>query len=149
MNHHFPNVRQQVNTINRDKKSKVYMVGTPFNFFIDKNDSRVLSDTYLEFFTQLISHYKTKDQIIKKLKDEGFKYIVFDLNMFSYDKTPDKSLTRKFVQFLNTLYGNPGVELMVTDRKIKLYDSGQEVFDVFQDKGNITASGTFGIFKIK
>ncbi|MEM9546803.1 MAG: hypothetical protein AAGA77_12565 [Bacteroidota bacterium] len=149
MDYHFPNVRQQVKIINRDKKSKIYMVGSPFNFFIDKNDSRVLSDTYLEFFSQLISHYKTKDQIIRKLKEEGFKYIIFDLNMFSYDKTPDKSLTRKFVQFLNTFYNNPGVEQMVTDRKIKLYDSGKEVFDVFQDKGDITMNGTFGIFKIK
>lgn len=149
MDYHFPNVRQQVQIINRDKKSKVYMIGSPFNFFIDKNDSRVLSDTYLEFFSQLIRHYKTKDEIIKKLKEEGFRYIIFDINMFSYDKTPDKSLTRKFVQFLNTLYGNPGVELMVTDRRIKLHDSGQEVFDVFQDKGNIVVSGTFGIFKIK
>ena len=125
------------------------MVGSPFKFFIDKNDSRVLSDTYLEFFSVLISHYKTKDRIIRKFKEEGFKYIIFDLNMFSYDKTPDKSLTRKFVQFSNTLYNNPGVELMVTDRKIKLYDSGQEAFDVFHDKGDITVKGTFGIFRIK
>jgi len=103
----------------------------------------------MDFYSLLIKQYKTKDQIIKKLKDEGFKYIIFDLNMFSYDKTPDKSLTRKFIQFMNSLYGNPGVELMATNRKIKLYDSGQEVFDVFQDKGDITVSGTFGIFRIK
>ncbi len=149
MDYHFPNVRQQVEIINKDKKSKVYMIGSPFNFFIDKNDSRVLSDTYMDFFDRLIKQHKSKDKIIKKLKTEGFKYIIFDLNMFSYDKTPDKSLTRKFIQFMNTLYGNPGVELMATNRKVKLYDSGQEVFSVFQDKGEITISGTFGIFKIK
>ena len=149
MDHHFPNVRLQAKAINRDKKSKVFMVGSPFSFFIDKNDSRILNDDYLEFFTLMIRHYKTKDQIISKFKEEGFKYIVFDLNMSSYDKTPDKSLTRKFVQFMNTLYDNPGVELMVTDRRIKLHNSGQEVFDVFPDKGNITVNGSFGIFRLK
>lgn len=149
MDYHFPNVRQLVKPINKDKKSLVYMVGSPYTFFIDKNDSRVFSDTYLEFFDQLIKNYKSKDQIIAKLKEEGFKYIIFDLNMFSYDVTPGKTLTRKFINFMNTLYGNPGVELMATDRKIKLYEGGQEVFAVFQDKGDITRSGTIAIFKIK
>ncbi len=149
MDYHFPNVRQLVKIINRDKKAKIYMLGSPFNFFIDKNDSRVLSDTYMDYFSMFIKKYKTKDQIIKNLKDKGFKYIIFDLNMSSYDKTPDKSLTRKFTQFLNFLYGNPGVELMATNRKVKLYDSGQESFEVFQDKGEIITRGSFGIFKIK
>jgi len=149
MDYHFPNVRPLTETINKDKKSKVFMVGSPFNYFIDKNDSRVLSDTYLEYFSLLIKQFKNKNQIIQKLKAEGFRYIIFDLNMMPYDETPDKSLTRKFIQFMNTLYGNPGVELMATDRKIKLYDSGQESFSVFQDKGDIVRSGSFGIFKIK
>lgn len=149
MDFHFPNIRQLVKPINKDKKSKVYMVGSPYKFFINKNDSRVLSDTYLDFFKQLIQQYKTKEQIIAELKAQGFKYIIFDLNMASYDVTPGKTLTRKFTQFMNVLYMNPNVELMSTDRKIKLYDSGQEIFDVFQDKGTIITSGNIGIFKIK
>ena len=149
MNYHFPNILQTVAPINRDKKAKIYMVGSPYSYFIDKNDSRVLSDTYLDFFNRMIQSYRTKDQIIKKLKEEGFGYIIFDLNMMNNDETPEKFLTRKFVQFMNTLYGNPGVELMSTNRRIKLYDTGQEVFEVFQDKGAITTAGTFAIFKIK
>lgn len=149
MDFHFPNIRTLVKPINKDKKAFVYMVGSPFNYFIEKNDSRVFSDTYLDFFNEIIQQYKTKEQIIATLKAHGFRYIVFDLNMFSYDVTPGKTLTRKFIQFMNTLYMNPGVELMATDRKIKLYDSGEEIFDVFQDKGEITTSGNIGIFKIK
>ncbi|MFT4535529.1 MAG: hypothetical protein ACI9P5_002898 [Saprospiraceae bacterium] len=149
MDYHFPNVRQLVRPINNDKKSLVYMVGSPYSFFIDKNDSRVLSDTYLDFFEQLIQKHKTKNQVISVLKSKGFKYIIFDLNMASYDVTPGKTLTGKFTQFLNTLYANPGVELMATDRKIKLYDTGVEVFDVFQGKGEIVKSGNIGIFEIK
>lgn len=83
------------------------------------------------------------------LKEKGFRYIIFDLNMTSYDLTLGKTLTRKFTQFMNALYMNPNVELMATDHKIKLYDSGQEIFDVFQDKGTIITSGKVGIFKIK
>ncbi|MDF1695715.1 MAG: hypothetical protein P1U56_07795 [Saprospiraceae bacterium] len=149
MDYHFPNVRQFVKRINRDKKSLVYLIGSPFMYFIDKNDSRVLSDTYMDFFDRLIQQYKTKDKVIAKLKEEGFTYIVFDLNMFSYDLTPEKTLTRKFINFMNTLYNNPGVELVSTDRKLKLYDSGEEVFAVFQDKGSILQSGTVAIFRIK
>ena len=149
MDYHFPNVRQLVRPINKDKKALVYMVGSPYSFFIDRNDSRVLSDTYLDFFEILIQRYKTKEQVIKMFKENGFKYIIFDLNMASYDVTPGKTLTGKFTQFLNTLYANPGVELMATNRKIKLYETGVEVFDVFQDKGEIVNSGNIGIFEIK
>lgn len=149
MDNHFPNVRTLVQPINKDKRALVYMVGSPYKYFIDKNDSRVLSDTYLDLFDELISKFETKENIIKALKDRGFKYIIFDLNMFSYDVTPGKTLTRKFIQLNNTLYNNPGVELMATDRKIKLYSTGEEVFDIFQDKGSIVKSGSIAIFKIK
>jgi hypothetical protein len=149
MDHHFPNVRQLVKPINKDKKALVYMVGSPYGYFINKNDSRVLSDTFLDFFERLIQRKKTKEAVIDELKANGFKYIIFDLNMMSYDQTPGKTLTGKFTQFMNTLYANPKVELMATDRKIKLYDSGDIVFDVFQGEGDIVHSGVIGIFKIK
>lgn len=149
MDYHFPNVRKLVEGINKDRKSLVYMIGSPYNYFINRNDSRVLSDTYLDFFEGLVRNYKTKDQIINALKTEGFKYIIFDLKMTTYDVTPGKTLTRKFTQFMNTLYNNPGVELVATDRKIKLNATGEEVFEVFQDKGTIVHSGDIAIFKIK
>ncbi len=149
MDYHFPNVRQLVRPINKDKKALVYMIGSPYSYFINKNDSRVFSDTYLDFFTNLIQHSKTKEEVINVLKANGFKYIIFDLNMTSYDLTPGKTLIGKFTQFMNTLYANPKVELMATDRKIKLYDSGEIVFDVFQGQGDIVQSGAIGIFKIK
>jgi hypothetical protein len=147
--YHFPSVRKLSEIINRDKKSYVYRIGSPINFFIDKNDKRVLGDNYLEFFDKLKNSSKTKENIIETLKNEGFRYIVFDLNMFSYDETPGKTLTSKFVQFMNTLYNNPKVELVATDRTIRLDSTGEVVYEVFQDKGTIVNSGKIALFRIK
>lgn len=149
MDYHFPSIRQLSKIINRDKKALVYRVGSPINFFIDKNDSRVLSDNFLDLYDKLIKQYKSKEQIIDALKQKGFKYIVFDLNLNSYDETPGKTLTAKFTQFLNTLYDNPKVELIATDRKVKLYETDQVIYTVFQDQGTIAAPGTIALFKIK
>ena len=149
MDYHFPNIRHLSEIINRDKRAKIYRIGSPINFFIDKNDSRVLGDNFLSFFEILMANYKTKEQIIDALKKEGFRYIFFDLNMASYDETPDKTLTAKFTQFLNTLYSNPKVELLATDRQIKLNDTGQVIFAVFQDQGTIVRNGTIALYKIK
>jgi len=149
MDHHFPNVRELVKIINRDKNSLVYMVGSPFGYFITKNDRRVLSDTYLDFFEPLVQQEKTKENIIAKLKEKGFKYILFDLKTPGYDVTPNKTLTKKYTQLLNTLYGNPQVELVATNRRIQLNTTGEEVFAVFPDKGTIVNSGDIAIFRIK
>lgn len=149
MDYNFPNVRNFVRPINKDKKSLVYMIGSPYMYFIDRNDTRILNDLYLDFFNLLVQKHKTKAKIISTLKDKGIRYLVFDLSMASYDVTPGKTLTRKFTNLLNTLYANPGVELLSTDRKIKLHSNGKEVFEVFQDKGTIVSPGTIAIFKIK
>jgi hypothetical protein len=149
MDYHFPNIRQFSEIINRSKKSLVYRIGSPINYFIEKNDSRVLSDNFLDFFEQLVNSYETKEQIIDALKNEGFVYIVFDLNMAAYDETPGKTLTRKFTQFLNTLYKNPKVELVATDRTVKLDATGQVIFSVFQDQGTIVNRGQIALYKIK
>lgn len=135
--------------VNQEQESLVYRVGSSIQFFIKKNDTRVLNDTFLDSFNQLITKFKIKEKIIQALKASGFKYIILDLNLIANDLTPEKSLSKKFTQLLNTLYGNPYVELLVTNRSIKLNSTGEVVRAVFQDKGAIVENGNIALFKIK
>jgi len=149
LNSTFSSVVEIERLLNKNEKSLIYRVGTQMKFFINKNDKRVVDDTFLDLFTQLIQQFKTKRRVIEALKVNGIEYIVLDLALAYSDQTPDKSLTRKFTNFLNTLYNNPLVELSLTNRKIKLNDTGEEVFGVFQDRGTIIQQGNFAVFRIK
>jgi len=139
---------EMIKLINRTD-GRVYRVGTHMNFFIDNNDRRVFSDTFLDTYEKLVRKYKDKEKIVTALKERGFEYIVFDLNLSTTDRTPEKSLTRKFTNFINTLYANPKVELVMTDRTIKMNDSGKIVPSLIPDKGTIVNYGKWAIFRIK
>ena len=149
LGYNFPLPIQFEKLINRNEASLVYRVGTQLNFFIKKNDRRVLNDTYLDFFEYLVQKKNTKQQIIQILKNEGFEFIVFDLNLANEDYTPNKTLTRKFTNFMNALYDNPSVELVLTDRQLKRHDTGQIVSGIFPNIGPIVQSGKLAVFKIK
>jgi len=145
----FPNSIQIQKALNQDEESLVYLIGTQAKMFIKKNDKRVFSDTFLGYFSKIANKYKDKRKIIQVLKAYGFKYIVFDVNLSLNDLTPEKKLTRKFVNFMNSLHDNPEVELVLTDRTIRRNDTGELVSEVFPIQGNIENSGTIAIFKIK
>jgi hypothetical protein len=111
----FPSVTQFSKIINQNRKGKVYRVGTALKFFIDRNDIRVYDDTFMDFFEKMVQEIQDKQKIIRGLKMNGFEYILFDLNMANSDFTPEKSLTKKFTNFLNTLYRNPAIIALEKD----------------------------------
>lgn len=127
----------------------VYRVGTQMNFFIEKNDRRVFSDTFLDFFESMVQKFRNKNKITRALKARGFDYIIFDLNLAMNDQTPEKALTRKFTNFLNTLYNNPNVELALTDRTLKMKNTGQIVTGVFPANSTIGNPGRLAVFRLK
>ncbi len=149
LNSSFPSVVEIEKLLNKNENSLVYRVGTQMKFFITKNDRRVVDDTFLDLFEQMIQRFKNKQKVIEALKISGVEYIILDLALAHNDQTPDKSLTRKFTNFLNTLYNNPSVEMSLTNRKIKLNNTDEEIFHVFQDRGTITQQGNFAVFRIK
>lgn len=145
----FPFGTQFKKIINKDENSKIYTVSTALNFFIEKNDKRVFKDAFLEVFSNILSLVKTKEKVVEALKISGYEYILFDLNLASIDQAPEKTLTKNFTNFLNTLYDNPGVELILTDRTLKMNDSGQVVSGVFPVGSSIVNQGKFALFRIK
>jgi hypothetical protein len=72
-----------------------------------------------------------------------------DLNLPLVDKTPDKSLTRKVDKLMSYIYQNPEMELVATDRQIKLNSNGQVVNAVFLNEGPLVKAGTFAVFRLR
>ena len=138
-----------INLLNREDKSMVYQVGTSLPYFITKNDARCFADGFLEFFVQLSRRYEDKVTLIKVLKASGFRYIVIDLNLPQADETPEQNLRKKFDAFMNVLYRNPQVELLVTDRKVKFNANGEVKYEVFLNNAKVVAAGSFALYQIK
>lgn len=112
--------------INQDDESLVYGVGTVLPFFVKKNDKRVYKDNQLQNFEKLRVHYQDKNTLIEVLKSGGFKYIFVDLNTYVIDNTPEKTLEKKYKEFMRVLYQNPKVKLLATDRRINTSKDSQK-----------------------
>ncbi len=147
INAFFPDIVQALDKINAEDESLVYRVGTIFNYYIDKNDRRVLHDSQLDNFNRLANYYKNKNKLSEALMASGYKYILVDLNTHVIDKTPEQSLRNKFNLFLNFLYENPRVELIVTNRLLKpMGNDTKPTQGVF---GDVQYPGSFAIYEFK
>lgn len=144
----FVNARQVEKIINQTD-GFVYKMGGQFNFFIEKNDQRIYDDRFLAFFEKMVRKLRDKNKIIELLKASGFEYLVLDLNLSQSDPTPEKRMLRRFINLMNTLYQNPQIELLYTDRAIRLYNSEQIIHDIFPGKGQLVNGGTVAIFRLK
>ena len=111
---------EAIEKINQEDESLVYGVGTVLPFFVKKNDKRVFKDNQLQNFEKLRVHYQDKNTLIEVLKSGGFKYIFVDLNTFGIDNTPEKTLEKKYIEFMRVLFQNPKVKLLATDRRINI-----------------------------
>ena len=116
---------------------------------IKNNVNRIFQDNLLKNYTKLIERYEEKDLLIEALKASNFKYIIVDLHTPSLDNTPEQSLTQKFRLLLNSLYKNPQVSLIATDRVVEFIDSNgnnQKISNVFGD--NLVNFGSYAVYEI-
>ena len=109
---------EAIQKINSEDESLIYSVGTVLPYFVRKNDKRVFKDNQLQNFERLRTHYKDKNTLIEVLKSGGYKFIFVDLNTFSIDKTPERTLENKYKEFMRVLYQNPKAKLLATNRRI-------------------------------
>lgn len=145
----YPQYNAAIAAINEEQESLVYSVGTFLSYFVKKNDQRVFSDTFLDFFPALVNRFQDKTKIIQALKASGYRYIIVDLQLPNNDYTRERSLTRKFVNLLNTLYDNPLIQVIATDRVLKSNQNGELISGVFESQGEVVNKGRFALFKIK
>lgn len=91
---------------NPNNPPKVYIAGTYLKYFIDRNDKTTLYDLTVDAFAN--AHQEQDDQkTLRRLRDSGFKYIIYDKGLYALDQTPDKSLSKKFWELVNFVQHNP------------------------------------------
>lgn len=143
----FPQYRTAIQQINQEEQSYVYRVGTSIPFFINKNDRRVLSDNFLQFFQELKREFPNDQELALALKAYGFRYILVDLNLPVNDSTKEGSLKNKFDQLMKFLYQNPQLQLIATDRIVRSAD-GSLRFEVFPVNETVENLGWFAAYQI-
>lgn len=144
----FPQYRIALEALNQEDQSYIYRIGTLMPFFIKKNDRRVISDNFLDFFRSLQQEFPNKQELAKALKAYGVRYIILDLNLAANDHTVEGSLRNKFEQFRNFLYLNPQLKLVTTDRILRGPD-GKAILGIFKE-ANMTVEnyGWFALYQI-
>jgi len=146
---YFNNLSSALVKINAEDQSLIYRVGTMFPLLIENNDIRLYTDTLLKLFKTIQNRNNTKEGITAILKRAGFKYILLGLNIPAEDKTPEKSLTKKFNDFTQILYDNPEIQLLSTNRIINKSNDPNNPILEYNVFGKVYAYGNYAIFEIK
>lgn len=144
----FPKIVPAFKQINQETESLIFKAGGRYNFFVEKNDKRIFPDDQLALFQIIIDKYQSKSEIVELFKKSGFKYLMIDLLLPTLDNSPEKALVKKFENLLKFIYQNPQLELLGTDRTLRVQNNGQQqtVNGIF---GEIQNYGTYAIFEIK
>lgn len=134
--------------INQNLEHKIYRNGTNLHYFLKNSHDRVLEDNQLGTFKMLFDAFPEKSQLIKAMEVSGIKFLIIDLNMANIDKTPDKSLLKKYENLISILYENPKLQLIYTDRIVRSSETG-ELLQMMFDKGQeIVNPGSMAVFMI-
>jgi hypothetical protein len=137
-----------IDYLNKDNDNKIFRVGTNLHFFLNKNDQRVFQDNHLDFFNAISSRKLNINKVNKILKKRGFEFMIVDLTYYSLDKTPEKSLIRKYDLFFEYLSQNNGIRLIYTDRIILDKKEGVAKNGIGGKDQKIMKHGTIAIFQI-
>ncbi len=90
---------------NKENPPKTYRVGTFMKYFIHQNSTLVLDDNQLDIFMSL-SRDHDDQKTIARFKNAGFKYMIIDTHTATIDKTPERTLTAKYLGLINFIERN-------------------------------------------
>ncbi len=117
-----------VKTLNRDKNSKILNVSTFLNYYIANNDSRVYKDNQLGIFSGIYAQAKNEKSLLAaEFRKNNIRYILVSLKTPEIDRTPDRSLTKKFDDLMRALVNNPEVRLLLTNRIVERPDGDMDM----------------------
>lgn len=149
-----PYMSEAIDKMNEDMDARIYRIGTHLNYYIQQNDRRVLEDDNLDVYKGVSAKMRDKEEFIRLLIDNGFKYVLYNINIASTDRTPEQSLTRKADELVQVLYRSKLANPIFTDNFIEdpaiprtkvgdQYWNGKPGFG-----GNVTVPGTFLLFEL-
>ncbi len=140
-----------------DNDELIYQVGTSMAFEINNSTTRCIKDNLLQSIYWLVNQYKRMDILDEFLKASEIKYVIVDLYTYTLDKTPEKSLTKKFQLFVNAIQESPGLRLMATDRQLEIKKYSGEVITTYAvfpgddpaiSQVNLKSHGSYAIFEV-
>ena len=134
--------------INQDSRHLIYRNGTNLQYFIENNKKRVFEDNQLGNFEILNYLFPDKTDIVRAMELSGIKFLIIDLNMANIDKTPEKSLFKKYEKLIRFLYQNTKLQLLYTDRIVQNSATGQKEQRVFDNGQTIIQPGSLAIYMI-
>ncbi len=141
--------KRAIEEINGNPTAQVYRIGTFMPFFIEKNDRRIYSDNFLDNFQQLYNRYPDREKLARGLKAYGYDYLIINLQVASFDNTPEQSLRQKFDKFMEFAVGNPQLELMSTDRILRRMSDGSMYLGIYPAEGEeVLNAGSMAVFRI-
>lgn len=142
----FPAYNDVLTEINNQPEALVYRIGTYFQYFISKNNERVLEDNQLAFFENTYNLVPDKLKLVRVLKNQGYRYLIVDFQVASIDRTPDESLRKKARRFEAFLQNNNALEVIGTDRVV-INRNRDRVYGVAGIQ--LVSKGTFVAYRIK
>lgn len=134
--------------LNKDQSNLIYRNGTNLQYFIENNKKRVFEDNQLGNFEILNSLFADKIDIARAMELSGIKFLIIDLNMANIDKTPEKSLFKKYEKLIRFLYKNAKLQLLYTDRIVQNSETGKREQRVFDNGQTIIQPGSLAIYMI-
>ncbi len=134
-----------INELNDNPDAGIYKVGTSFNSLIKNNDERIFEDNLLSFFSQIQREFRD-EEIAPALKASGMDYILIGLKTWSIDNTPEKSLQKKFRDFMGYIGSADALELVSTDRRVKVPGREEPMYGM---NGEVVDYGYYALYRIK
>ncbi len=147
---------QAIKRLNEDTKSKIYLINTQMGYHIDNYDRRVFEDDLLANYGKETSKYGQSLDYYRALGLNGYKYVLFDLNTPTMDKTPEQSLAKRCQKFVGGILRSPHAELVLTDNLI--YDENAPMVTLPNGQrtkakpgmlGQMLKKGSFALFQLK
>ncbi len=114
-----PYMLEAIQKMNEDTNTKIYRIGTHLNYHIVQNDKRVLEDNQLGIYSDLSRKSTDKEDFIKTLIENGFRYVLYNIDLAGTDLTPEQTLAKKADEFLNLLFDSPLAVPIYTDNFIE------------------------------
>ena len=88
---------------------------------------------------------KNKYVISDLLTASNIKFLIIDLNTPSIDNTPERTLTRKYLQVMEYIKQNDSIKLICTDNLIREEGTNNTVYAL---EGETLRKGNFAIYEI-
>ena len=150
-----PTFPKAIQELNANKEDKIYRVNTYLGYHIEENDKRVYSDNVLGRFAAITRTIDDDSQFIDILKDNGFRYILYDLSTPVIDQTAGQALREKTNKLISILINSDKVELAITDNYVAdpndpiiVLPNGQRINGRADIVGKVAYLGSYVLYKI-